>query len=225
MPSPAGHALAAVAAGWIVRGTSVPARSGPYGFREAALFAALGVAPDLDLLVGIHSGPTHGLGVAVLAAAAAWLPGLAGPAAGSRLALAVACVFAYASHTLLDWLGSDTSPPIGIMALWPFTRDYYESGFHVFMAVSRRFRQPELFWVQNFVALARELVILVPIVAAVWIVRQRTPRGLRPAQQPESERQRQQRHGGQDDPGRREEHTDAARRARDPQAVSHEQRP
>jgi inner membrane protein len=173
MPSPAGHALAAVAAGWIVRGTRLPARSNPYGLREAGLFAALGIAPDLDLLVGIHSGPTHGLGVAVLAAAAAWLPGIAASGAAGRLSLAIACVFAYASHTLLDWLGTDTSAPVGIMALWPFSRAYYESSLHVFMAVSRRFRQPELFWMQNLAALARELVILVPIAMAVAIARRR----------------------------------------------------
>ena len=38
----------------------------------------------------------------------------------ARLALATG--LAYATHTLLDWLGTDASPPIGIMALWPFSR-------------------------------------------------------------------------------------------------------
>ena len=32
------------------------------------LFGAIGVAPDLDLLFGVHSGPTHGVGAAMLAA-------------------------------------------------------------------------------------------------------------------------------------------------------------
>jgi len=173
MPSPIGHALAGAAAGWMVRGTRLPSGSGSHGWREAVLFASLGMAPDLDLLIGLHSGPTHGLGVAVLAAAAAWLPGLAGPPVHNRLTLAVACVLAYASHTLLDWLGTDSSPPIGIMALWPFSREYYESGLHVFMAVSRRIHQPDLFWSQNLAALSRELLILVPIVAAVALVRRR----------------------------------------------------
>lgn len=225
MPSPAGHALAAVAAGWIVRGTTGPARSGPYGLREAALFATLGVVPDLDLLAGIHSGPTHGVGVALLAAAAAWLPWVAGQGSGGRVTLALACVLAYASHTLLDWLGTDSSPPIGIMALWPFTREYYESSLHVFMAVSRRFRQPELFWVQNLTALARELVILVPIVVAVGLARRRAPRVSRAAQQPQDQPERDQRDAGQDEAGTREEQADAAGRRHEPQPVSHEQRP
>ena len=91
-----------------------------------------------------------------------------------RLVLAVACVLAYASHTVLDWLGSDTSPPIGIMALWPFSREYYESSLHVFMAVSRRIWQPERFWMQNLIALARELLILVPpLVVIGWLRRAR----------------------------------------------------
>ena len=68
----------------------------------------------------------------------------------ARLACAIA--IAYASHTLLDWLGTDSSPPIGIMALWPFSRGYYESTWHVFMAISRRYWLPE-FWTFNLYAL------------------------------------------------------------------------
>ena len=87
--------------------------------------------------------------------------------------LAVACILAYASHILLDWLGSDTSPPIGVMALWPFSREYYESNLQVFMAVSRRVWRPEIFWIQNLTALLRELLILVPqlVVIGWWRAR------------------------------------------------------
>ena len=158
MPSPVGHALAGLASGWLIRGNRI---DGPDGRREAALFAGLGALADLDLLFGMHSGPTHGVGAALLAAAFAWSPWIPAPAR-AQLTLAVACMLAYASHTLLDWLGSDTSPPIGIMALWPLSREYYESGLHVFVAVSRRIWQPETFWMQNLTALMRELLILVP---------------------------------------------------------------
>jgi hypothetical protein len=153
-----GHALAGLASGWLIRGNRIDE---PDGRREAALFAGLGALADLDLLFGMHSGPTRGVGAALLAAAFAWSPWI--PAtARARLTLAVACILAYASHTLLDWLGSDTSPPIGIMALWPLSREYYESSLHVFVAVSRRIWQPETFWMQNLTALMRELLILVP---------------------------------------------------------------
>ena len=56
------------------------------------------------------------------------------------------------------------------MALWPFSRGTYESPAHVFMAISRRYWLPE-FWTSNGLALARELLILLPIVAACLIVR------------------------------------------------------
>ena len=162
MPSPIGHALAGIAAGWIV---APPEREQGAMLRRAALYAVVAASPDLDLLVGAHSGPTHGIGAALIAGAVAWLfLRSRGTRAAGRIAAAIAA--AYASHTLLDWLGTDTSPPIGIMALWPVSRGYYESPLHVFMAISRRYWLRE-FWVYNLRALARELLILVPVVAVV----------------------------------------------------------
>ena len=139
MPSPIAHALAGVAAGWLADPS--PGRDTRGTIQRAIAFSALGMAPDLDLLYGAHSGPTHGLGAAVIVGFAAWLFlhalgwGRSGTTAG-------ACALAYASHTLLDWLGTDSSPPIGIMALWPIGREYYESHLHVFMAISRRYWLP-----------------------------------------------------------------------------------
>jgi inner membrane protein len=129
------------------------------------------MAPDLDLLVGAHSGPTHGLGAAASAGIVVWvlLRGM-GRRRGGVTALAVA--LAYASHTLLDWLGTDSSPPIGIMAMWPFSREYYESGLHLFMAISRRYWLPE-FWTDNLGAVVRELLVFVPLVAVVVRYRRR----------------------------------------------------
>ncbi len=169
MPSPVAHGLAAVTAGWMVD----PPRGGDRSaaWKRAALFAAAGVAPDLDLIVGAHSGPTHSLGAAAIAGVVAWvwLRGI-GWRGGGITACAIA--LAYASHTLLDWLGADSSPPIGIMALWPFSRDYYESQVHVFMAISRRYWLPE-FWASNARALAGELAILLPLAALVCFARRR----------------------------------------------------
>ena len=169
MPSPVAHGLAAVAAGWVVDPPRAGDRSAAW--KRAALFAAAGVAPDLDLIVGAHSGPTHSLGAAAIAGVVAWvcLRGI-GWRGGGITACAIA--LAYASHTLLDWLGADSSPPIGIMALWPFSRDYYESQVHVFLAISRRYWLPE-FWASNARALAGELVILLPLAALVFFARRR----------------------------------------------------
>jgi membrane-bound metal-dependent hydrolase YbcI (DUF457 family) len=162
MPSPIGHALAGIAAGWAV---APPERERGAMLGRAAVYGLVAASPDLDLLVGAHSGPTHGLGAAVLVGAAAWLF-LRSTRRGNAARVAAAIAAAFASHTLLDWLGTDTSPPIGIMALWPFSRGYYESPLHVFMAISRRYWLPE-FWTYNLRALARELLILVPIVGIV----------------------------------------------------------
>jgi hypothetical protein len=171
MPSPIGHALAGLAAGWLVE----PPRASPAAARErwtsGLVFAAAGVLPDVDLVFGAHSGPTHGLGAACLAGLAAFLI-----TRRPRLSSAVAA--AYASHVLLDWLGTDTSPPIGIMALWPFSRGYYESHIHIFMAISRRYWLPE-FWSGNLRALVRELLILVPVTLAVALLTRARRGGVR----------------------------------------------
>jgi len=132
----------------------------------------MGMAADLDLLVGAHSGPTHGLGAAMIVGVATWIVWQLREAS-SDVRTACASAIAYASHTLLDWLGTDSSPPIGIMALWPFSRGYYESSWHVFLAISRRYWLPE-FWTFNLYALARELLILVPIALALLLVRRRS---------------------------------------------------
>lgn len=163
MPSPLGHALGGLTAGWLID----PVR-GPWGRQEtirAACFAAAGMAADLDLLFGIHSGPTHGVGTAVAAAIVTF-------AATRRGRMAIACGAAYASHTLLDWLGSDTTAPIGIMALWPFSREYFQSSLHVFQAISRRYWLPDA-WLFNARAVARELLILLPAAAAAGYFRRR----------------------------------------------------
>ncbi|MEP6915826.1 MAG: metal-dependent hydrolase, partial [Acidobacteriota bacterium] len=141
-------------------------------------FGAAGAAADLDLLVAAHRGPSHALCAALVVGLGVWAYGAAarsGDAAHVRR-LAVAVGLAYASHTLLDWLGRDTSPPLGIMALWPFDRGYHESPLHLFFPISRRYRLRE-FWIGNLAALARELEILLPIAALVALLRRRPPAG------------------------------------------------
>ena len=170
MPSPVGHALGGLAAGWLVVGAArapaspYPEARGP-SLRRAVLFASLGVAPDLDLLVGTHSTYTHSIGAVVIA-------GLAALAWTRHPRLAAACAAAWGTHVLFDWLGADSSLPLGIMALWPFTNAFYISPITIFMAISRRY------WLSGFVAhnaaaVARELLILGPAVWVVWRTRGR----------------------------------------------------
>ena len=163
MPSPVGHALAGIAIGWLLEGRgNLRTRA---GVLAAASYGIVAASPDLDLLMETHRGATHGIGFAVIAGLTAWVS-----SRRARTALAVA--LAYGSHILLDWLGTDTTPPIGLMALWPLSREYYESPHQIFMAVSRRYWLPE-FWTYNFRVLLRELLILVPAVLIAAVVRGR----------------------------------------------------
>jgi membrane-bound metal-dependent hydrolase YbcI (DUF457 family) len=160
VPSPLGHALGGIAAGWSL----VPRRD----LAGTAILAAVAIVPDLDLLVGDHRGISHSLGMAVAA-------GLVAIAATRQPRWGAAVALAWASHVLLDWMSNDTLPPLGVMALWPLSRDYYKASFEVFPAVSRKYWLAE-FWVYNLTALVVELLIVGPIAAAiVWWRRGQTP--------------------------------------------------
>lgn len=168
MPSPVGHVLGAVAAGWTV----APRRP---QWRETVLFGVLGLAPDLDLLAGTHSTYTHSLGAA---ATVGLLAALVRPSArrhwsaAGRLAFGLACAAAYSSHILLDWLGTDRTAPIGVMALWPWSWAFYQSELHLFHGISRRYWLPS-FWATNLVAALREVLILGPLALVIGLLRAR----------------------------------------------------
>jgi membrane-bound metal-dependent hydrolase YbcI (DUF457 family) len=130
-----------------------------------AICAIAGAAPDLDFLWGRHNMETHSLGAAFFAGMTVlvWTRGR-----NARLALAVA--LAWSSHVLLDWLGSDDTPPLGVMALWPITNAFYFANAFVFEAISRRY------WLDNFIthnawAVAREILILGPVATIVTLLR------------------------------------------------------
>ncbi len=185
MPSPIGHAIAGITAGWLVAGAPTQRSAGPKVagtlpgkvpatfWREGALFAVLAALPDVDLLFGMHSGPTHSLAAAGVVGLLAYLR--ATPSAGlGRGRFAIACAAAYASHVLLDWLARDTTAPIGIMALWPFSHAHYESDLHIFGAISRRYYQGWVFVRQNAIAFIKELTILVPLLTLTILFRPRS---------------------------------------------------
>ena len=139
MPSPVGHALGGVIVGAALaavrqsHATERPRGALAVGPDCAAGVAAAAIAPDLDFLWGRHNMETHSLGAAVLAALAVllWTRGR-----GVRLAAIVG--LAWASHVLFDWLGSDNTPPLGVMALWPLSNTFYFADAFVFDAISRR---------------------------------------------------------------------------------------
>src|SRR5687767_11386137 len=93
VPSPLGHGLAAVATGWAISG--MPAAKSAF-VRQTAILVAVGIAPDLDLLIGRHSMETHSIGAAVVVASiAAWQRW---PVAPSRMMTWLAVALAWMSH-------------------------------------------------------------------------------------------------------------------------------
>jgi membrane-bound metal-dependent hydrolase YbcI (DUF457 family) len=128
--------------------------------RQAAwLLAAVAIVPDLDLLAGAHRGPSHSIGAAVMAGAVAALV-TRSPRWG------LAAMLAWGSHVLFDWLSNDTRPPIGVMALWPISHQYFKASVEIFPPVSRRYWESR-FWIYNLRAVIVELIVLGPIAAAV----------------------------------------------------------
>lgn len=149
MPSPIAHALGGIVAGW----PAAPDRR----WRGVLVLAVVAIAPDLDLLVGDHRGISHSLGAAAIAGTLAW-------AATRRPRWGLVVALAWASHVLLDWLSNDTRAPIGVMALWPLSEDYYKSRIEVFGAISRRYWLAE-FWLGNIRSVLLEVIVLGPLAA------------------------------------------------------------
>jgi membrane-bound metal-dependent hydrolase YbcI (DUF457 family) len=140
--------------------------------RNAAIaLAAIAIAPDLDLIAGTHREASHSVGAALIAGVAAAVLWAAFAARRDARRVGAAATLAWGSHVLLDWLSNDTRPPIGVMALWPFTHEYYKATIEIFPPVSRRYWETR-FVVYNLRALVVELAILGPLAAVVvWRMR------------------------------------------------------
>ena len=170
MPSPFGHALGALAAGWAVGRLQRPARRLVI---QAAALAAIGIAPDLDLLFGHHRAETHSLGAAVLVATLAALQRW--PLAATRARVWWVVFLAWSTHVLFDALGEDMGPPAGVMAFWPISTEFVKFDWDLFLPLRREWQEPG-FLLRTVTAIVRELLILVPLVALVaWLRRPRGP--------------------------------------------------
>ncbi len=167
VPSPVGHTLAGLAVAWSVDAASRTAGGPGVGRGLAAACVVLAVAPDVDILVTVHRASWHSLtAAAVVAVLAALVLRFRGhPATGPA---ALACGLVWAGHVALDWLGRDSSPPHGVMAFWPFSHAYFQSGVGVFAEVSRRYWNPDEFIWGNLRSVIREIAILAPVAAGAW---------------------------------------------------------
>ncbi len=175
MPSPIGHALGGVIVAWSAeRIPSGPAAGRAPEHVSAALTlacAALAAAPDLDLLLpGWHRTVTHSVGAVIIvtiisACVTGWVTGKI------NWRIAGICGVAYASHLLLDWLGADPSPPLGIQALWPFSHRWFIARWTIFPITERRNFFSWASFATNVKAAAVEVIVLGPVVLGLWRMR------------------------------------------------------
>ena len=180
VPSPVGHALGGLIVALALTPRTDHAPHDQQGFRttvgKSLSLTPQGVGlvgwcmvaaclPDVDFAWGRHNMETHSLGFAVLLGAATLI--------WQRLPrAAVVSGLAVSTHVLFDWLGSDDAPPLGVMALWPLTSDFYYADAWLFGAISRHYWRDD-FLTQNVLAVLRELVILLPIAGALAFLRTR----------------------------------------------------
>lgn len=167
MPSPAGHALFALALHAVTARDEREASS----LGRAGLVVGAALAPDLDLLLRFvdgrnhHQAESHSIGCALIAALFAW--GVArwhGAPGAARWGLAA--LVGWSSHVALDWLGRDTHPPIGLMALWPLSSGHFKFPWPVFLDIGRT-----LDWRtvrHNALAILWEIALLLPVAGACW---------------------------------------------------------
>jgi membrane-bound metal-dependent hydrolase YbcI (DUF457 family) len=177
MPSPIGHALSGIAVAWSARlaerrraSTIQQSAAGHWPDHLVPLCMALAAAPDLDLLVhGAHRTATHSVTAALLVTIVA----AAVTREVTRWRTALICGVSYGSHLLLDWLAADTYPPYGIQLLWPFSDRWFISHIDLFRQTARQEFLTAPIIRQNLVAVAQELLILLPILAVLWYARRR----------------------------------------------------
>jgi membrane-bound metal-dependent hydrolase YbcI (DUF457 family) len=182
MPSPIGHALAGVLTAWVadmpvgnarLNGwrslASEPSPSHAVASSLTLVCAALAVTPDLDLLFAGHRTVTHSIGAVLLVGATAAI--IAARSGRPAVRIALTCAAAYASHVFLDWLAVDLTVPRGVQALWPFDHHWYISGLGLFRPTERRHVFTAAAIKQNVGAIAQEIVIVAPLLVAVWLVR------------------------------------------------------
>jgi membrane-bound metal-dependent hydrolase YbcI (DUF457 family) len=197
MPTPIGHALAGVGVAWIaefvpgLRDDIAEIGSG----KITVVCAVVAALPDVDLLVPpvAHRTITHSLGAALLVtiiaagvtgrvtrgmrrrgqAVAPLVPRSREGTVSRVWPLAMLVGAAYGSHIVLDWLAIDRFPPYGVQALWPFSTGWYLSGLDLFGATERRHLFSIATWVINGKAVARETAVIGPVLAALWLIREK----------------------------------------------------
>ena len=163
MPTPVAHFLA---------GTTIALLSScqrPLDKRFLAASVVGASFADVDFgvsfLIGrnVHHYFTHSVGFALLFAGAAYFLSRNRPSF-TALVLGVS----YLSHLVLDMVSEDTAPPYGLQLLWPLSGEFYISPILVFDDIWRG-TLAKLFGLHNWLAVAREILIVGPPTALVFL--------------------------------------------------------
>ena len=172
--------MAGVATAWVgdIAGGRAPRRpssrldiGGLHGVAIAC--GLLAAAPDLDFLVHAHRMYTHSVGATIIVcvATAMWCAARGLPLVSTT----VLCGLAYGSHIPLDCLNSSELRSPGVMALWPWSLDYYK-GYGLFGVPEWRLWPLDRFIWKNVAYMVREQIVFIPMLIGVYWVRQVAPR-------------------------------------------------
>jgi len=187
MPSPIGHSLCGLGVGLVYilpHGVSWNQLWESTLRHWRILFCGIIFAnlPDLDFIPGMLTGEfnayhhwfTHTLGWVLLMALGVWLLWRAAwPEASWReffflVALGV-------SHLLADWFTADSRPPLGIMAFWPISDQFFIAPTTVFLSLRKRTLLDAL-QPYNFEVMLHEICVILPLILAVVLYKRYTPR-------------------------------------------------
>jgi hypothetical protein len=172
MPSPIGHSLGSLAVGWLTGRPAPPWRD---LLIQIVVLAAIGMAPDLDLLWGRHSRETHSIGAAVLVGfVASWQRWPVGPA--SRAGIFVCVAATWFIHPVMDAFSIDNADPVGVMLWWPFSGSFVHSAYAFFDPISRHWNSPDI-WRHNFTAALHEIGRLAPLAVVVLLIKRQRGKG------------------------------------------------
>jgi membrane-bound metal-dependent hydrolase YbcI (DUF457 family) len=179
MTTPAGHSLFGLA---VFLATPMTGRKAALILLVLLMAAAL--IPDIDLLPVLwgglaaannsHQQFTHSLlFTAAGGLALAFIASRLG--SGGFLRLSPYFLVAAWSHILLDLLTEDTRPPVGLELFWPFSDARFTSPISVFGGLAKSRVEDLLSW-HNFQVVGGEIMVLAPLVIALWLLRLRRAR-------------------------------------------------
>jgi membrane-bound metal-dependent hydrolase YbcI (DUF457 family) len=167
MPTPVAHSLAGAAIALLSSGKR------PLDLKVLTTSILAACVADIDFGVGflvgrnVHHYFTHSVGFTLFFAGTVYLLAQAytrDRPAFDTLVLGVS----YLSHILLDLLSKDTAAPYGLQLFWPLSDEFYIFPILVFDDIWRG-TLAQLFGLHNWLAVAREILILGPPTALVFL--------------------------------------------------------